>query len=302
MSFLGQSLPRLEDARFLTGRGRFIEDIDLPRQTWMQVIRSPHAHAVIKFIDTSTARAVAGVLGVYTAADLTGLGSLPCTVPIPGMIAPPRFALASSRARHVGDPVAFVVAETRDAARDAAELVMVDWQTMPSVVDGPAAMQPGAPQLWDEAPGNVTYRFQRGDQGAVQQAIMAAAHVVELELINNRLVISSMETRGAIAEYDASGFHLLFSGAGVHALQSQLADAVFRVPASRMHIACPDVGGGFGVKNALYPEWVMMLWAARTLGRPVKWISERAEDFITTAQGRDNVTRARLALDAEGRF
>ena len=302
MSFIGQSLLRLEDARLLRGHGRFVEDIDVPGQTWMHVVRSPHAHAMIERIDVDAARAVPGVLGVYTATDLAGLGPLPCTVPIPGLISPPRLALASGRARHVGDPVAFVVAETRIAARDAAELVMVDWQTLPSVVDGPAAMQPGAPQIWDEAPGNITYRFQRGDQAAVQQAIAAAAHVVELELITNRLVISSMETRGAIAEYDASGFHLLFSGAGVHALQSQLADTVFRVPASQMRIACPDVGGGFGVKNALYPEWVMMLWAARALGRPVKWISERAEDFITTAQGRDNVTRAKLAMDAEGNF
>ncbi len=193
MSFIGQSLVRIEDARLLAGRGRFVEDIDVAGQTWMQVVRSPHAHAVIERIDVDAARAIPGVLGVYTAADLAGLGPLPCTVPIPGMITPPRHALASGRARHVGDPVAFVVAETRIAARDAAELVMVDWQTLPSVVDGPAAMQPGAPQVWDEASGNVTYRFQRGDQAAVQEAIAAAAHVVELELINNRLVISSME-------------------------------------------------------------------------------------------------------------
>ena len=271
----------------------------------MQVVRSPHAHATIERIDATAARAAAGVLGVFTASDLTELGPLPCTVPVASvapMIDPPRFALASERARHVGDPVAFVIAETRAAARDATELVAVDWQVLPSVVDAPAALQEGAAQLWDQAPGNRSYRFQKGDRAAVQSAIASASHVVELELINNRIVISALESRGALARHDEHGFHLLFSGAGVHALQTQLAGSVFHVPPERMHIACPDVGGGFGVKNALYPEWVMMLWAARQLARPIKWIGERAEDFITTAQGRDNVTRARLALDVEGRF
>src|SRR5262249_444366 len=141
------------------------------------------------------------------------------------------------------------------------------------------------------------------DAAAVQSAIAGAAHLVELELVNNRIVVSATETRGAIASYDEqNGFHLQFSGAGVHALQSQLAKSVFRVPPDRMRVSCPDVGGGFGVKNALYPEWLMLLWAARHLNRPVKWIGERAEDFLTTAQGRGNLTHARLALDAEGRF
>ncbi len=305
MSFRGQSLPRLEDARFLTGRGQYIEDIEVAGQSWMQVVRSPHAHAAIARIDATAARNVPGVLGVFTAADLVELGPLPCTVPVASvapMIVPPRFTLASDRARHVGDPVAFVVAESHSAARDAVELVVVDWQPLPSVIDGPAALRSGAPQLWQQAPGNLSYQFQKGDREGVRKPIASAAHVVELELINNRIVISALEPRGAIARHDGDGFHLLFSGAGVHALQTQLADHVFRVPPETMQIACPDVGGGFGVKNALYPEWVMLLWAARALGRPVRWMSERAEDFVTTAQGRDNVTRARLALDAEGKF
>jgi aerobic carbon-monoxide dehydrogenase large subunit len=305
MSVRGLSLPRIEDARFLTGRGRYVEDIDEPGQVWMHVVRSPHAHAQLGRIDIAAARSTPGVLGVYTVADLAELGPLPCTVPVASMapmITPPRFALAKDHVRHVGDPVAFVVAETRPAARDAAELVAVDYDILPSVVDGPAALEPGAAQLWEQAPNNLSYRFQKGDAAAVQAAMASAAHVVELDLINNRLVISALETRGAIARHDADGFHLLFSGAGVHALQSQLADSVFRVPPAQMHVVCPDVGGGFGVKNALYPEWVMLLWAAQALGRPVRWISERIEDFITTAQGRDNVTRARLALDADGRF
>ncbi len=183
------------------------------------------------------------------------------------------------------------------------KLIVVDYDVLPSVVDATAALAPGAPQLWDQAPGNLSYRFQKGDAAAVQAAIAGAAHVVELELINNRIVICAMEPRGAIGTYDdAHGFHLQYSGAGVHALKSQLADTVFRVPPQRMRVSCPDVGGGFGVKNALYPEWVMLLWAARHLRRPVKWLSERVEDFVTTAQGRANATRARLALDADGNF
>ncbi len=303
--FRGRSLLRLEDARFLTGRGEYVEDITPPNTAWMHVVRSPHAHAVIDRIDGAAARAAPGVLGVFTAHDLRELGPLPCTVPVASvapMITPPRHALASERVRHVGDPVAFVVAASHEAARDAAELVAVDFNILPSVVDAPAALHSSAPQLWDEAPGNLSYHFQKGDASAVQSAFSAATHVVELELINNRIVISALETRGAIGSYESNRFHLQFSGAGVHALQSQLADHVFHVPSEQMRVSCPDVGGGFGVKNALYPEWVMLLWAARRLGRPVKWIGERAEDFITTAQGRDNVMRAYLALDADGRF
>src|SRR5271165_1185184 len=302
----GQSLRRLEDARFLTGHGQFIEDIDEPGQAWMHVVRSPHAHAAIAGVDIEAARTSPGVLGVFTAADLADLGPLPCNVPVASlqpMIVPPRFALAKDRARHVGDPVAFVVAETRDAARNAAEAVVVDYDVLPAIVDPPAALHEGAPQLWDQAPGNLSYRFQKGDATAVQATIANAAHVVELALINNRIVICALEPRGAIGTYDnAHGFHLQYSGAGVHALKSQLADSVFRVPPDRVRVSCPDVGGGFGVKNALYPEWVMLLWAARYLGRSVKWIGERTEDFITTAQGRGNVTRAQLALDVEGNF
>src|ERR1700733_1548584 len=205
MSFRGQSLPRLEDARFLTGRGQYIEDIEVADQSWMQVVRSPHAHAEIARIDATAARNVPGVLGVFTAADLVELGPLPCTVPVASvapMIVPPRFTLASDRARHVGDPVAFVVAESHSAARDAVELVVVDWQPLPSVIDGPAALRSGAPQLWQQAPGNRSYQFQKGDREGVRKAIAGAAHVVELELINNRIVISALEPRGAIAKRD----------------------------------------------------------------------------------------------------
>lgn len=305
MQLRGQSLRRLEDRRFLIGQGRFVDDINLPGQVWMCVVRSPHAHAVVERIETTRARAHPGVVGVFTAADLLGLGPLPCIVAVASvapMVVPPRLALAAERVRHVGDPVAFVVAETVTAARDAAELVDVEYRLLPAVVDVEAALEPDAPHLWPQAAGNLSYRFQKGDAAAVQAAMSRAAHIVELKLRNNRIVISALEPRGAIGSYEDGRYHLTFSGAGVHALQTQLAECVLHVPRDRVRVSCPDVGGGFGVKNALYPEWVMLLWAAERLARPVKWIAERSEDFVTTAQGRDNLTDARLALDAEGRF
>ncbi|MGE0417041.1 MAG: xanthine dehydrogenase family protein molybdopterin-binding subunit, partial [Acetobacteraceae bacterium] len=233
------------------------------------------------------------------------LGHLPCATAVASvkpMLVPPRPALAHGRVRHVGDPVAFIVAETRDAARDAAELVQVEYDVLPAVVDAATALQPGAPLLWPEVPGNESFRFRKGDPAAVAAAFAGAAHVVEINLINNRLVIAPTETRAAIARFDAGTYHLFLTAAGVHGIRNQLADSVFRVPHERMHVVAPDVGGGFGIKNCVYPEWVLMLVAAERLGRPVKWVEERVEDFVSTAQGRDNITHARLALDADGRF
>jgi aerobic carbon-monoxide dehydrogenase large subunit len=305
MAFIGQSTRRLEDARFLLGQGTFVEDVNWPNQAWAHIVRSPHAHATIDRIETAGARAIPGVLGVFTHADIADLGLLPCATAVATvepMIVPPRPALANARVRHVGDPVAFVVAATRAAARDGAEQVVVDYTPLPCVVDGLAALHPDAPLLWDEAPGNLSFRFQKGDAAAVREAFASAAHIAEIEVVNNRLVVAPLETRAAIARYDAGLFHLFVTAAGVHAIRDQLASNVFRLPSDRVHVVAPDVGGGFGIKNCLYPEWVMLLWAARRLDRPVKWVEDRAEDFVSTAQGRDNVTRARLALDAEGGF
>jgi carbon-monoxide dehydrogenase large subunit len=300
--FIGQSTRRLEDARFLTGRGVFVDDVNVPGQAWAYVVRSPHAHAVINRIDTTAARAMPAVLCIYTYDDIAGLGSLPCATKVATvapMIVPPRPALAHGRVRHVGDPVAFVVAETASAARDAAEQVVVDYTPLGCVVDAVAALAAGAPQLWDT--GNESYRFQRGDQTAVQAAIATAKHVVDIEVVNNRLVIAPIETRAAIASWTDGVFDLFATAASVHAIRDQLAD-VFRCSRDPVRVSAPDVGGGFGIKNCLYPEWVMLLWCARSLGRPVKWVEDRAEDFVSTAQGRDNYSRARLALDADGRF
>ena len=303
----GQSIRRLEDERFLTGRGCYTDDINHAGQLYLQIVRSPHAHARIGKIDAAAALAMPGVLGVFQAADLQGLGPLPCTTKVPTvgpLLVPEHFALASDRARHVGEPVAFVVAETLAAARDATEVVSVDYDPLPCVVDAVAALAPSAPQLWDGVPDNRSFRFEKGDRSAVETAIAAATHVVELELVNNRVIVAPLEHRGAIGEYDAAteSFHLMLSGQGVHGIRQPLADTVFRVPPERIQVACPDVGGGFGVKNGLYAEYVLVLWAARRFGRPVKWVSGHTEDFVSTAHGRDNISRARLALDNCGKF
>jgi carbon-monoxide dehydrogenase large subunit len=273
------------------------------------VLRSQHAHAAIDGIDAAAARAMPGVRGVFTAADLDrdGIGTLPCiaqVATVAPIIAPPRPALARDRVRHVGDPVAFVVADTREEARDAAERIAVAYRPLPSVVDAVAALAPDAPAVWDEAPGNLSYRFERGDRAAVEAAFAAAAHVVEIALVNNRVVVVPIEPRAAIGSYDAASeaFDLLLTGQGVHSIRNQLASAVFHMPPERIRAHAPDVGGGFGTKNFLYPEWVLVLYAARRLGRPVRWVAERGEEFVASAQGRDNHTRARLALDADGRF
>jgi carbon-monoxide dehydrogenase large subunit len=306
---IGRELRRFEDARFLRGRGRFVEDIDQPGELHGIVLRSPHGHAEIAATDASAARALPGIRAVFTAADLAAenIGPLPCiaqVATIGPMIVPPRFALAGERVRHVGDPVAFVVAETRDQARDAAELVAVDYRVLPAVVGGVSALLPGAPLLWDEAPGNLAFRFERGDRAAVAAAMAKAAHVVEIELVNNRLVVAPVEPRAAIGSYDPAedSLDLVLTGMGVHSLRAQLANSVFRMPPERIRVSAPDVGGGFGMKNFLYPEWVLVLFAARRLGRPVKWVGERGEDFLSSAQGRDNHTKGRLALDEDGRF
>ena len=301
----GRSVRRLEDARFLLGRGRYVEDIDAGATLHGYVLRSPHAHALIKRIDIVPAVALAGVHLVATSADLAadGLGPLPCMAAVTPLIVPPRPALAVDRVRHVGDPVAFVVADSVEVAREAAELIEVDYESLPAVVDGKTALAKGAPALWDQAPGNLAFHLQKGDHTAVAQAMANAAHVVTVEVMNNRVVVVPLEPRAGIARYDAATgtMDLELTGQGLHGIRRQLAEFVFKVPLERIHLHAPDVGGGFGMKNFLYPEWVLLLWAARRLGRPVRWIADRAEEFVSGAQGRDIAATARLALDASGR-
>ncbi|MCC7275811.1 MAG: xanthine dehydrogenase family protein molybdopterin-binding subunit, partial [Alphaproteobacteria bacterium] len=303
-----RSVRRIEDERFLTGRGRYVDDVPAGNDLHAHVVRSPHGHARIARIDAEAARGAPGVRGVFTEADLRadGVGPLPCTVQIPmvtPLVIPPRHALARDRVRHVGDPVALVVATSRDAARDAAELVAVDYEPLPAVVDGRDALSGDAPEIWPEAPGNLAFRFQKGDRAATDAAFAAAARTVAIELVNNRVVPAPLEPRAAIGRYDrdTAGFDLLLTGQGVHGIRRQLA-TVFGIAAERIHVRAPDVGGGFGMKNFNYPEWVLVLWAARRLGQAVRWTAERGEDFLSSTQGRDNHTRARLALGPEGEF
>ncbi len=304
---IGQPLRRFEDHRFLTGRGKYVDDINWPGQVYAHIVRASHAHAKMREIDIAAAQAVPGVLGVFTAADLEGVGPIPCQVQVATigpMLAPHRPALATGRVRFVGEPVAFVVAESQITARDAAELVSIDYASLPCVVDAREALAADAPLLWPDIPGNRAYTFEKGDREAVQAALAQAAHVVELDLVNNRIIVAAIEHRGALGSFDPATetYHLLLSAAGVHGIRDALADEVFAMPRERIRVSAPDVGGGFGVKNAVYPEYILLLWAARRLGRPVKWVSDHPEDFISTAHGRDNLTRARLGLAADGHF
>lgn len=303
------SIPRVEDERFLTGRGRYTADHDRPGQLHMAVVRSPYAHAEIRGIDTTEASTMPGVTGVWTGADLAadGLGTIPCTAQfeaVTPLIVPPHYALAMEHVRFVGEPVAFVVAETPAAAADAAEQVVVDYRDLPAVGDPEAALEAGAPEVWDEAPGNLAFTFHKGDREGARKAMAGAAHVVELSLTNTRIAAMPVEPRAAIAEIDEGTGQLLLelTGQGVHGIRGALAGSVFHVAPDEIQVFAQDVGGGFGMKNFLYPEWIMLLWAVRRLGKPIKWVSDTSQDMMGTVHGRAMRFHGRLALDGEGRF
>ncbi|MGO4739069.1 xanthine dehydrogenase family protein molybdopterin-binding subunit [Bosea sp. 2KB_26] len=301
-----RSLRRFEDERFLTGRGRYQDDEHVPGALHAVVLRSPHAHAAILGVDAEAAKSLPGVCAIYTAAEIEELGPLPCSLPLktePPLIVPPRLPLARGRVRHVGDPVAFVVAETADAARQACELISVDYEILPAVTELAAAATPDAPAIWPQAPGNLALRYRLGDEDAVASAFRRAAQVVTCRLVNNRIAAAALEPRAALGRFDAQSgrYRLLLSGASVHDIRRELS-LVLRVEPERIDVACPDVGGGFGMKNVTYPEYALVLIAARRLGRPVRWLAERIEDFAGGAHARDNLTTGRLALDAKGRF
>ena len=308
-AFMGRSVPRLEDHRFLTGSAVYADDLNVARQAWGVVVRSLHAHAEIKSIDASAVLEMPGVIAVYTEADLAadGVGHLPCDAELPpeaGLYVPPRPALARDRVRYVGDQVAFVVAETQEAAAEAAEQVFVDYGSLPAVVDGYTALEEGAPQVWDGAPGNVIFRFPKGDKPATDAVFAGAAHVVELDIVNNKISAAPMEPRSGIGEYNAATetYKLTCSAQGLHGIRGPLAKVILKVPEEKLEVVAPDVGGGFGLKNFIYPEWVLLLWASRKLGRPVKWTGDRSEEFASATQGRGIRAQARLALDADGKF
>ena len=307
---IGARIPRREDAALLTGRGRFIDDIERARQAHAWIVRSPHAHARILSVDISDAAAAPGVVAALTHADLEADGVAPLSEPnrVKGRdgettINVDHPLLVRDRAMHVGDPVAMVVARTRRGAQDAAERVVVEYEELDSVVDGCAALDAGAPQLWSSAPGNVSLDWEGGDPESTGAAFARAAHVTRLRIVNNRVVIAPMETRGVVAEYEPRDgrYTIRTPSQGVRHLLAPLARSL-GVAESRVRVITDDVGGAFGIKIPPYPEHVLVAWAARRLGRPVKWIAERSESFLTDGQGRDHVIEAELALDAEGRF
>ncbi len=308
---LGQGLRRIEDQRLLTGQGRYTDDIRLDGEAVGYVLRSPYAHAEIRRIDTAAAREAPGVLAIYTADDLSqdDIGDIQCQTPMTGkggskLVMPPHPVLARGRVRHVGDPVAFVAAETLAQAKDAAELIEVDFDELPTVIETARALDAGVPRIWDEAPSNLSLDWDLGDAQATEAGLAKAAHVTRLELVNNRLVVNSIEPRVAVGEYDAGEgrFTLHAPTQGVYKLLNQLANDIFHLPKERFRVVTADVGGAFGMKNFLYGEQVLVLYAARKLGRPVRWSGERGESFLSDNHGRDHVATAQLGLDEAGRF
>jgi len=308
---IGQPVRRMEDRRFITGRGTYLDDIARPREAHAVMLRSPHAHAGLGAIDIADAAASPGVIAVYTGDELArdGIGTIPCLGQLTNRdhsksASPPRPAMVCDRVRHVGDTVAMVVAETAAQARDAADLIEVDYAPLPAAVDTALALEPGQPLVWDDIPGNLCFDWEIGDRTAVERAAAGARHRIALSLVNNRVVPTPMEPRGAIGEYDpGDGSYTLWSSTqGSHFVRNLLAEHIFHVPENRIRVITPDVGGGFGMKLFLYPEHVLVLWAAQKLGRPVKWIPDRSDSFMTDSQGRDNATRLELALDDGLRF
>lgn len=303
---VSQAVTRKEDDAFIRGNGRYVADLVPPDACRAVLLRSPHAHARVNRIDAAAARAMPGVRLVLTAADTTDLGPLPCFGIPPGVTVEARESpiLAGDIVRHVGDAVAFIVADTLDQARDAAEAIEVDWESLPHIVDAVAALEPGAPRVWTDRADNLAFEQTLGDEASTAAAFAQAAQTVALTLVNQRLVTNYLDTRAVLAEYDAASesITLTLGSQGSHTLKKVLAKAILHMPADRLHVVTPDVGGGFGTKIFPYREYALCAVAARQLGRPVAWVADRMEHFVADTQGRDNVTTAKLALDDKGRF
>ncbi len=305
-----QSVRRVEDPRLLQGRGRYTDDIAPPGVLHAVMVRSPHAHARIRGIDGEAARRVPGVAGIFTAADLAadGVGAMPCEVSLKNRdgsknAEPPRPALAGEVAKYVGDGVALVVAETLNAARDGAAAVSVDYDVLASITDLSRVTEEGEPRVWEGSARNICFDWEIGDRAATEAAFAKASHVSRIQVVNNRIVVCSMETRAAVAQYDeASGRWTLETCTQGGWLLKRHLGTVFGVDPERFLVLTPDVGGGFGMKAFLYPEHVLVCFAARRLGRTVKWTAERSEAFLSDTHGRDNVSEAALALGPDGQF
>src|SRR5690242_9377661 len=305
---IGDSVPRTEDPTLLSGKGRYTDDVNEPGQAYAYIVRSQHAHGVLKGIDVEAAKAMPGVLAVYTAADLAAYGPHKCALDFKmrdgtPMKRPLRKSLASGKVRYVGDPVACVIAQTALQAKDAAEAVELDIEALPAVTLPSEAAKPGAPQLYDDVPGNVMLDFLFGEPEKVAEAFKSAFHVEKITLRNTRVVVAAMEPRAAICAYEkeTQRWRLTAPGQGVHAMKLQLAD-ILGVPPEKVRMLTPNVGGSFGMKGSIYPEYVCLAHAARELGRPVKWTDERSGSFLSDQHGRDHQMTAELALDKDGRF
>ena len=308
---IGASVQRKEDFRFLTGRGTYTDDINRHGQTHAYILRSPHASAKIKSVDTAKAKQAPGVVAIFTGADYAadGKGGLPCGWQIHSkdgspMVEPPHPPLVADFVRHIGDHVAMVIAETRAQARDAAELIAVDYEELKPAVDTADALKPDAPQVWPQAKGNLCYDWHLGDKGPVDAAFAKAAHVTKIDLVNQRLVANAMEPRAAVAEFDrATGEYTLYTTTqNPHVIRLLMGAFVLQIPESKLRIVAPDVGGGFGSKIFHYAEEALLTWAAGKIGRPIKWTADRSESFMSDAQGRDHVSHAELAMDKDGKF
>ena len=308
---VGQPLRRFEDPRLLTGKGRFQDDVDLPRQAYCVFVRSPHAHARIRGIETAAAKRAPGVLAVYTGADYRDDGLAMPKAAMPRKkadgspaFAPQRPAIVIDRVRYVGDTVAMVVALTLDQAKDAAELVAVDYEPLPAVTSVEAAARPDAPRLWDDNPDNISHTYERGNKAATEAAFAQAAHIVKRHYVISRVHAQYMEPRGSLGAYDqAEDRYTLYADVNYpHRVRNMLAGMVFRVPESQVRVIVRDVGGGFGAKGWQYVDHRLVLWAAKKLGRPVKWRCERSETLLADEHGRDNAGTIELAFDAGGKI
>jgi len=307
---IGQPVPRQEDPTLLRGGGRYTDDLGLDNQAWCYMVRSQVAHGIIKGIDVTESKGMPGVLGVWTGKDLNeaGYGPLKTLIPVPNrdgtpMKMPTRHSLATDKVRFVGDPVAFVVAETLAQAKDAAEAVMVDIEQLPAVTDAREATKAGAPLVFDDAPGNICVDYLYGDTTKVAEAFARAVHVTRLRLVSNRIVVCAMEPRSALAEYDATSdrYILRCGNQGAFGLKHQMAD-LLRIKPDQMRILTGNVGGSFGMKGSPYPEYAGLFHASKIIGRPVKWTDERSGSFLSDQHGRDHDFDAELALDKDGRF
>ncbi|KIZ41550.1 MULTISPECIES: xanthine dehydrogenase family protein molybdopterin-binding subunit [Rhodopseudomonas] len=302
---VGQSVLRKEDDALIRGKGRYTDDHAPQTAAHALVLRSPHAHATFS-LDAAAARGMPGVLAILTADDVKDLGGLPCLFNLPDhpFKGPDYPILAKDEVRHVGDAVAFVVAQTQAQARDALEAIAVEWTPLPAIVGAANAVKPGAPQVWPDHPGNVLFDAPIGDKKAVE-AVFANAHAIaEINIVNPRIITNYMETRAAVCEYDAKRDHLTLTigSQGSHRLRDILCQNVLKIPVENMRVICPDVGGGFGTKLFPYREYALIAVAAKRLRRSIRWTADRADHFVGDAQGRDNVTTARMALAEDGKF